>query len=335
MKFLKNEKSLEKPKVFVKAVSLFSGGLDSLLAIKLIQQQNIDVTAVAFRSPFFVSDKKMQKMQQVAKQQGFKIKFINLGMNYLKMVKKPKHGHGKNMNPCIDCHAYMIKKAKAFAKKINAKFIFTGEVLDERPMSQNRKSLDIVAQEAGLKNKLLRPLSAKLLPETEAEEKAYVDRQKLMNLRGRSRKRQFALAKKFKITNYETPAGGCLLTCEAYSKKLKDLFNHKFTINDVKLLKLGRHFRFRTNKIIVGRNLQDNQQLLKQKNKTDYVFEAKDIMGPTTLLQGKKTKKAILIAAQLTARYSDAKTDKVTINYNKKEIIVESISDEELERLRI
>ena len=136
----------------MKAIGLFSGGLDSLLAIKVIQEQGIDVVAVAFRSPFFISnDEKKKKLKETAKRNGFKIKFIEFGKEYLKMLRKPKHGYGKNMNPCIDCHAFMLKKAKELAKKINAKFVFTGEVLNERPMSQNKNSLGVVAKESGLK----------------------------------------------------------------------------------------------------------------------------------------------------------------------------------------
>jgi len=324
----------------MKALALFSGGLDSLLAIKLIQNQNIDVTAVAFRSPFFINEKKKKKLEAKAKKLSFKIKFIEFGTDYLRIVRKPKHGHGKNINPCIDCHAFMLKKAKQLAKKLNAKFIFTGEVLDERPMSQNKRALAIVEKEAGLKGKLLRPLSAKLLQETEAEKKGYIKRNKLMAIRGRSRKPQFTLAKKFKIKEYETPGGGCLLTCEAYANKLKDLFkyNKRISLDDVKLLKIGRHFRENKNKIIVGRNKEDNEQLLKFKKKS-IMFEAKEHMGPTTLLKGKPNKSPIMLAASLTARYSDAKEDKVLIIYGKeklnKEIVVNKIKDKEIEKLRI
>jgi len=320
----------------MKAVGLFSGGLDSLLAIKLIQKQGVEVIALSFRAPFYIySDEKKKKLEEIAKKHKFKIKFMEMDKDYYKLVKNPPHGHGKNMNPCIDCHAYMLKKAKKYASKINAKFIFTGEVLDERPMSQNIGSLNIVEKESELKGKLLRPLSAKLLKETEAEKKKYLDRSKLLDIQGRQRKKQFALAKKFKIKEYETPSGGCLLTEEAYSNKLKDLFNQKeYSKNDIILLKIGRHFRFGKNKIIVGRNHEDNLKLLKLKQK-NLVFEAKDFVGPTTLLIGKTSKKAIELAASLTARYSDADKGKVVVSYGKKEILVNKIKEKELEKLRI
>ncbi len=331
-----------KAKQKIKAAALFSGGLDSLLAIRLIQEQGIDVTAVAFISPFFISDEQKKKeLEAKAKKLKFEIKFIELGTYYLRVVRKPKYGYGKNINPCIDCHAFMLKKAKQYAKKLNAKFIFTGDVLDERPMSQNRQSLAIIEKEAGLKGKLLRPLSAKLLPETWAEKKGFVDRNRLMGIRGRGRKPQFALANKFKINKYESPGGGCLLTSEAYANKLKDLFKHnkKVNLDDVKLLKIGRHFRKGKNKIIVGRNKEDNEQLLKSKQKTDLKFEAKGIMGPTALLKGKPNKSSIELAASLTARYSDAEQDKVLIQYGKekfnKEIAAIKLKGREIERLRV
>jgi tRNA-specific 2-thiouridylase len=321
----------------VKAIGLFSGGLDSLLAIKLVQQQGIEVIALAFRSPFYIhSEEKKENMEKIAKQHNFKVIFVEMDREYFNMIKNPPHGHGKNMNPCIDCHAYMLKKAKHYAKKKGAKFIFTGEVLDERPMSQNKISLDIVAKDAGLKDRLLRPLSAKKLPITKAEEKGYIDRKKLLDLQGRQRKRQFELAKKYKIKEYETPAGGCLLTCEAYSNKLKDLFSQKtYSERDIILLKIGRHFRYKDCKIIVGRNQKDNEQLFEFKKSKDILFEAKDYVGPTTLLVGKPTANAIRLAAQLTARYSDADKNEVIVKYNKKEIIVKKIKDKELEKLRI
>ncbi len=326
----------------MKAVGLFSGGLDSLLAIKLMQEQGIDVTAISFRSPFFLSEeKKKKRLEQTAKKEGFKIKFIEMDDDYLKIVKKPKHGHGKNMNPCIDCHGYMFKIASDYAKKIKAKFLFSGEVLDERPMSQNLGSLRIVEKEAGLKGKLLRPLSAKLLEETEAENKGWIDRERLMNIKGRGRKEQFELAKKYKIDDFETPGGGCLLTFIGYSDKLKALFKHKkrATIEDVKLLRAGRHFICGNNLITIGRNEKDNKELSRLKKKTDTMLEAKDDVGPLTIIRGKTDKKTVEVGARLTARYSDAKDKEVIIKYGKekfnKELIVNKIKEKEIEKMRL
>ena len=325
----------------MKAVGLFSGGLDSLLAIMLVKEQGIDVTAISFCSPFFINDEKRKKLEEKAKQHNFEIKFIELGSDYIRLVRKPKHGYGKNMNPCIDCHAFMLRKAKEYAAKTGAGFVFTGEVLDERPMSQNRKSLDIVENESGLKGKLLRPLSAKLLPETEAEKKKWIDRSRLLGIRGRGRKQQLALARKLGINDYETPGGGCLLTHGEYSKKLRDLFAHKKRIdkNDLLLLKFGRHFRIGKNKIIVGRNEKDNNEIMKLKHDSDLVFEARDFVGPVTIVTGKASQKMVELAASLTARYSDADEQLVVIRYGNqnlnKELAVSKTKNEEIENFRI
>lgn len=330
---------MEKAKV--KALALLSGGLDSTLAVKLILDQGIDVEAINFVTPFCLCRKGGCGASEVAKKLGVPLKVVSLGRDYLRIIRKPKYGYGRNMNPCIDCRIFMLKKAKNYAKKIGAAFIFTGEVLDERPMSQRMKALKIIEGEAGLKGKILRPLSAKFLPETEAEKKGLVDRNRLLNIRGRSRKRQIALAKEFGITDYPCPAGGCLLTYKEFAVKLRDLFRHRkrIALMDVQLLKVGRHFRFGENKIIVGRNKGENQALLKLKAQNDYVFEAQGCGSPITLLQGKKTKQAIEKAAQLTAYYSDQKTGEVHVKYGRekpeKSIFVEIPSKEEVEQLRI
>ncbi len=322
----------------MKALALFSGGLDSILAVKLLQEQGIDVTALSFVSPFFGNKKELEK---IAEKNNIKLRLRNINRDYIKILKKPKHGYGKNMNPCIDCKILMLKTAKKYAEKIGARFIFTGEVLGQRPMSQRKNTLMLIEKKAGLEEKLLRPLSAKLLPETEAEKKGIVDREKLKAIKGRSRKAQFSLAKRFNIKKYKAPAGGCLLTYKGYSNKVKDLLKHKKRIKaeDIMILKIGRHFRKGKNKILVGRDEQDNKKLLKLKKKSDYKFEAKDIMGPITLLQGPKIKSAIKLAAQLTARYSDAKEFPAKIKYGKekfnKEIKVNKIKNKELEKLRI
>jgi tRNA U34 2-thiouridine synthase MnmA/TrmU len=269
------------------------------------------------------------------------LKVVNVGDEYLKMVRKPKHGYGRNMNPCIDCKIFMLKKAKKYAKEIGASFIFTGEVLNERPMSQHSKAMKIIEEEAGLKGKLLRPLSAKLLPETVIEKKGLVKREKLLDIRGRSRKPQIKLAGGFNIKDYPSPAGGCLLTCKEYADKLRDLLKHKkrCSMADVSLLKVGRHFRFGENKIIVGRNEAENNLLAAEKARNDYYFEVPDVGSPTTVLQGAKTKNAIRMAAALTAFYSDAKGDRVTVSFGRerldKSVIVSVPTRAGVENLRI
>jgi tRNA-specific 2-thiouridylase len=325
----------------VKALALFSGGLDSILAAKLILNQGIDVAAVIFVTPFYLGKNGGCGAAEAARQLGVPLKVVNVGDEYLKMVRKPKHGYGRNMNPCIDCRIFILKKAKKYAKEIGASFIFTGEVLDERPMSQHSKAMKIIEKEAGLKGKILRPLSAKLLPEIVMEKKGIVDRKKLLGIRGRSRKPQIKLAEGFNIKDYPSPAGGCLLTCKEYADKLRDLFKHKkrCSMADVSLLKVGRHFRFGENKIIVGRNEAENNLLAVEKARNDYYFEVPDVGSPISVLQGAKTKKAIGAAAALTAFYSDAKDDKVTVNFGRerldKSIIVLVPTRAEVEKLRI
>jgi tRNA U34 2-thiouridine synthase MnmA/TrmU len=325
----------------VKALALLSGGLDSILATELILKQGIDVITINFTSPFCLCRKGGCGATEAAKQLGVPLKVMNVGDEYLKMVRKPKHGYGRHMNPCIDCRIFIVKKAKKYAKEIGASFIFTGEVLDERPMSQHSRAMKIIEEETGLKGKILRPLSARVLPETIIEKKGLVNREKLLDIRGRSRKPQIKLAEEFSIKDYPCPAGGCLLTYKEYANKLRDLFEHKkrCSMADVSLLKVGRHFRFGKSKIIVGRNETENKILTAKRARNDYYFEVPDVGGPTTVLQGPKTKNAIRTAAALTASYSDAKSDKVTVNFGRestdKSIIVSIPTRAEVESLRI
>ena len=324
----------------VKALVMFSGGLDSMLATKLILNQGIEVEALNF-SGFFCSCKAGQGTVDAAENLGVPLKVVNVGSAYLKMLRNPKHGYGKNMNPCVDCKIFMLKEAEKYADAIGASFIFTGEVLDERPMSQHFKALRIIEEESGLKGRLLRPLSAKLLPETVAEKKGLVDRDKLLGFRGRSRKPQIKLASEFGIGHFPSPAGGCLLTEAEFAKRLRDLFKFRkhVSVADVALLRVGRHFRFGENKIIVGRNEGENKGLANGKAKSDYFFEVPEISGPITILQGIKTKKAVKMAAALTAFYSDAKSDTVTVGFGKerlnKSVTVHVPSRMDVEALRI
>lgn len=325
----------------MKAVGLFSGGLDSALAIKLVQEQGIDVTALNFIGPFCTCIKEGCSIMGLANKLGVKIKLMNKGKDYLRIVRHPKHGYGKNLNPCIDCKIYILKKAKQYANRIGAKFVFTGEVLGQRPMSQHYKTLMLIEKEAGLKGKVVRPLCAGLLAPTEAEKKEWIDRKKLLKFKGRTRTPQLDLAKKFKIDGFLCGGSGCRLTEKEYANKLKDLLKHKkrISINDISLLRFGRHFRYRKNKIVVGRNEFENNQLLKLKQRTDLIFEVKDYMGPTTLLKGKPDKKAVRLAASLTAAYSDAKEDKVVVGYGRtkplKNISIKQLSRQEASKFRV
>jgi len=305
----------------IKALAMFSGGLDSILAIKVVQRQGIEVEALNF-SGFFCSCKAGGGVSEVAKRLGVPLKRVEVDGKYLRMLRNPKHGYGRNMNPCVDCKIFMLREAKKYAKKIGAAFVFTGEVLDERPMSQHYPALRIIEEESGLKGRLVRPLSAKLLPETFAEKRGLAKREMLLSIRGRSRKPQMALAREFGVISYPSPAGGCLLTESEFANRLRDLFRHRkrCSVADVALLRLGRHFRLDDNKIIVGRNENENKALIAGKAGSDYVFEIPDVAGPVTLLQGRKTKRAINYAAGLTAVYSDAKTPTVLVNFGQNKL---------------
>jgi len=325
----------------MKALALLSGGLDSALAVKLVKEQGINVVAVNFASPFCLCGKGGCGAAGIAKQLQISLKTFSLGKDFLQILKKPKFGYGRNMNPCIDCRILMFTKAKRYAQKIGASFLFTGEVLDERPMSQHRKALDIIDTEAKLRGKILRPLSARLLPETEAEKQGWIEREKLLDIEGRSRKKQIELAEKFNITDYPCPAGGCLLTYKEFAAKVRDLIEHNenLEMREISLLKTGRHFRLNKNKIIVGRNKDENRRLLTLKDDDEYIFEVPDCGSPITLLQGPKTKETIETAAALTARYSDSKEETTTVMYGDEQmdrtIVISKLDDEKIDGLRI
>lgn len=325
----------------MKALALLSGGLDSTLAVKLILDRGIDVEALNFVTPFCQCRKGGCGASEVAKNFKIPLKIFSAGTDYLRVVRNPKFGYGKNLNPCVDCRIFMLKKAKRYAKQIGANFIFTGEVLGQRPMSQHKGAFDLIEKEAGLKGKILRPLSAKLLPKTEAEEKCFVDKQALKDISGRSRKRQIEMTKEFNIVNYPCVGGGCLLTERKFANKLRDLFQQKkrVTLREVNLLKVGRHFRLGCNKIIVGRNEAENKVLLRTKQRTDYYFEVPDCGSPTTILQGPKTEKAIKTAACLTAFHSDKKHGEVQVRFGQnsldKKITISVPTLAEVDALRI
>ncbi len=325
----------------IKALALLSGGLDSTLAVKLMLDQGFDVESINFVTPFCLCRKGGCGATEAAEKLGVPLKTVSLGKEYLKMLRNPEHGYGRNMNPCIDCRILILKAAKKYAEQKGISVIFTGEVLGERPMSQHRRALDLIEREAGLAGKILRPLSAKLLPQTEAEEKGWVDREKLLDIRGRSRKKQIELAAQSQITDYPCPSGGCLLTYREFAAKMKDLLEHKksASLRDVAMLKIGRHFRFMKNKIIVGRNESENKILLNQRVRSVHFFEAQGCGSPITLVEGALTRETIQMAAQLTAFHSDQKSGEVPVNFGKerlnRSLTVMLPHAEEVERVRV
>jgi tRNA-specific 2-thiouridylase len=296
-----------------RAIALFSGGLDSILSILTVLRQGVKVTALKFLTSFDheISDvpSYCKNLSLTAKQFGFNIKICELSSELLETVKKPKFGYGKNMNPCIDCRILMFKEAKDFMKKMEADFIISGEVLGQRPMSQRKNILYLIDKEAEVTDYVLRPLSAKLLGITVPECKGIIKREMLYDFQGRSRKPQIALAKEFGLAEYPAPAGGCLLTEPTYALRLKDLLTYSpdCDCNDLSLLKIGRHFRFSPScKIIVGRNKTENEKILSLSAGRS-LLKVEGYGSPITLIAGEITDEALMVAASLCARYSDAK----------------------------
>jgi len=292
----------------VKGIGLFSGGLDSIIAVKVVQEQGIDVVGMAFSTPFFGP----RKAKAAADRIGLRLNVLDITEEHLAMLRAPRYGYGRNMNPCIDCHALMLKKAGERMQKLQADFIFTGEVLGQRPMSQTKQSLHIVAKNSGFETFIVRPLSAKLLPVTRPEEEGKLDREKLLDIQGRGRKRQIALADHYGIREYSNPAGGCLLTDPMFSRRLRDLFEHDSdpSIRNIELLKYGRHFRIgEKTKVIVGRNKRDNETILALSNEADIVISVRAYPGPTALVPHGCDQRQLGDAAALCVFYSDAPKD--------------------------
>ena len=324
----------------ITGIGLISGGLDSLIATLVLRLQNINIIGLNFKSPFCVCDKAYKNAEcglNLYKEK-FNIDVIHLQKedDYLDIVRNPKFGYGKNLNPCIDCRIYILKKAKEFAEKNKADFIYTGEVLEQRPKSQNKQALEIVEKESNLEGILLRPLSAKLLKPTILENKGLINRSELFGIRGRSRKIQLELARKYNILNEYFACGGCLLTDKAFAIKAKDLINNdeNLKIMDFNILKYGRHFRYKTTKIIVGRNELENNMLQHVKKTNDLVMTAKDAKGPVTIIQGDINDDILNFAGGLTLRYADFSNDQGVVLYRKdenethREITVNRVTEE-------
>lgn len=289
-------------------VVLLSGGLDSMLAIRIMQEQGIEVEALNFKTIFTCCQ---DQSAQVARDLGVRLTVVGQDDDYLDLVKLPQFGRGKGANPCVDCRIYMFDKAKHFMEQIGADFIVSGEVAGQRPMSQKRRDLDRIAYHSDLDDLLLRPLSAKLMRPTLPEREGWVDREQLYDIEGRSRKRLIALAKKYGLKDIPTPSTGCSLTEPKFSKKVFDLIDAPVESRrwDFELLKVGRHFRFDSQtKVILGRNEAENDQLLyahqlSDANSTAELFP-ENFLGPRAMIIGPRTDEAIEFAAGLVLRYS-------------------------------
>lgn len=303
----------------MKALALFSGGLDSLLAIKLIQETGVEVEAVYFLQPFLPPEEEervITHLQKLIAQLGVKLHIFRLSEDYLRMLENPKHGYGKAANPCLDCHIFFLRKAGEMMNEIDAAFLVTGEVVGQRPKSQYRGAFPKIDEETGLAGLIVRPLSAGLLPPTIPEDKGWISLRHCPSIQGRQRKIQLELAKKYRL-EYEAPAGGCLLTNVEYGRKVKDLLKTegRLTVEHLRLLRTGRHFRLSPNfKGIIGRNHRENQVLFGyfcQNRHAEglYLLKALGAPGPLTVGLGQPTAEELTTLAGLTLRYSDHAPD--------------------------
>lgn len=303
-----------------KGLVLLSGGLDSTLAAKLMLEQGVELEAINFLTCFCTCTRKgcKNEARKVSENLGINLKIMNVTKEYLGIVKDPKHGYGSNMNPCIDCRIFMFKKAKDYMEEIGASFIVTGEVLGERPMSQRSDAIRLIEKESGLKGLIVRPLSAKLLEPSSAERDGIIDRDKFLDIQGRSRKPQIDLAERLNMIDYPCPAGGCLLTDPGFAKRTRDLITHDaFTLENIRLLKVGRHFRLKPRaKLVVGRNKDENKRLLEFSLAGDIFFDSKGVPGPIGLLRGEDiTQDAVERSACIISRYSDTNRRQTTVIY--------------------
>jgi len=339
-----------------RAIGMVSGGLDSAVAVGLIKAQGIEVVGVhylnGFSADYFRANVRgidisrlVQKRKELLSEYfGVEVLVFDVAEEFLDVLLKPMHGYGSSANPCLDCRILLLRKAKCIMEQLGGSFVFTGEVLGQRPMSQHRKALDIVEKESGLNGLLVRPLSARLLPPTEMEKKGIVNREELLDIQGRSRRRQMELVSRLGYDDFIQPAGGCVLTDENYGRRFFDFISNegkeKFTRSHAVLLFVGRHFRLLNGaRLIVGRNKLENEYIEREWN-SKLQLTTDDVPGPTTLLMGDTDDKAIELAARITARYSDGKynsTVRVSVRKGGKVQIIEvpPEGDEFISSLRI
>ena len=316
-----------------KAIALVSGGLDSTLSVRLMQEQGVEVKGVHFYTGFCITEQQRRSGNPTGKDRpndglragaelGIDVEIVDISQEYLRIVTNPKHGYGANVNPCIDCRAMMIKKAGEIMQQEGADFVITGEVLGQRPMSQNRKAMDIIENEGELDGRLVRPLSAKNLPKTVPERENLIDRERLKGFSGRTRKPQMALAQEFGVEDYLQPAGGCcFLTDENFARKFRDFFEHnpdgQLDHDQIMLLTIGRHFRLAGGtKVVIGRDQGENNMIqgLVERGAGGQLMVVEDHKGPMTLVTpaaAGESEEDYLLAAAMTARYCDSEMDTV------------------------
>ncbi len=298
----------------MRALALFSGGLDSVLAMKVVANQGIEVVAVNINTGFGSTSDRLEHMKNMCEQIGVELKILDLRTEFLdEVLFDPKYGYGKNFNPCIDCHGFMFRYTGQLLEKYDASFMISGEVLGQRPMSQNKDALQNVKKLSEVDDLIVRPLSAKLLPITKPEELGWIDREKLLDISGRSRTRQFELAKEIGLEDFEPPAGGCLLTEIQFSNKLRD-FVSKDTLNieDIDTLKAGRHLRLPDGaKLVIGRNQDDNEKLKSTQSSKYLKGRILDASGPFCLIQKDISDSDKKLAGDIIVTYGKTDMDKV------------------------
>ncbi|MCK4538240.1 MAG: hypothetical protein KAV42_05530 [Candidatus Krumholzibacteria bacterium] len=341
----------------VKGIGMISGGLDSLLAVAVLAKQGIDLLGVHFLNGFTPENLRRRvnglvSMDDIAEKRGMAlsgllgipVRAIDISADFLSVMKDPPHGFGKNVNPCIDCRIFLLRKAAEIMRAEDYDFIFTGEVLGQRPMSQHLIAMRSVEKESGLTGRLLRPLCAKLLKPTEMEEKGLVDRKMLLDIQGRSRKRQMKLAEELGVEGYGAPAGGCALTDINYARKYIDHIEHSggrdLSVRDTVLFSTGRHLRLSGSiKIVVGRKQEENEYF--EAEWTDhYLAMTPDVPGPTVVVLGDPGPDDFPVIAAVTARYSDGKNEKtvrvdIVRGEEKMEFEVPPASEEDIALWRI
>ncbi len=293
----------------MKAIVLLSGGLDSRLAIRLMQEQEVELEAVNFFTIFCTCTargKSCPEAVSAARSLGVPLQVFEATEDLMKAVEDPRFGYGRAVNPCLDCRVIMLRKAARYMRERGASFIVTGDVLGERPMSQRRDALRMIEREAGLEGLILRPLSARVLEPTIPEKRGWVNREKLLDIQGRSRKQQMKTAREWNINDYPCPAGGCRLTEKGFAKKVVDLIEHgMWNPGQAAALMIGRHFRLAPDtKVILGRNEGENNVLAGRGKKGDVLLEPADFPGPTALVTGRPTPEDTAIAARLVASYT-------------------------------
>jgi tRNA U34 2-thiouridine synthase MnmA/TrmU len=337
----------------IKALALLSGGLDSSLAVAIVKSQGIEVKALHFYTGFCITEHKrrlgikkedgsnyVNPAIKAGASLGVPVEIVDISKEYYEIVINPKYGYGKNVNPCVDCRAYMLSRAKEIMEREGYHFIITGEVLYQRPMSQTRERLRLIEKEAGLEGLILRPLSAKLLPKTIPEIKGWVDREKLYAIAGRSRKKQMELAKKFGIEDYEQPAGGCCyLTDETYAARFKEAYavEGKITQEDLLLFSVGRHIRLPSGvKLIVARNEGEVNFLKGFANRYNHAYRL-DGKGTFALIKGTPPQEELRLIADIICRYSKREPCTVFIKAQEQEFVIDGypIEDSVLEPMKI